>query len=211
MPANSIHLPRMGTVLIRSYARGMHHNPYMQRFPLGRLAGIFFRIGNSTFGGGDPTIAALQREFVERRQAIPPERYGVLYALARITPGTNMLAFCAGAGWMLSGWAGAVIAVLAVTLPSAVIAVALLNMFGAVMHNAVAAAGLSAMIAAAVGLMFAAAFLLVRPHLDRPRLLRTAILAGGSFLLISRQWLTPIQVLALAAATGFMWPEPAAK
>jgi chromate transporter len=182
----------------------------MRRFPLTLLTRIFFRIGNTTFGGGDPTIAALQRELVEGRRAITPEQFGVLYALARITPGTNMLAFCAGAGWMLRGWLGALIAVTAVTLPSAIIAVLLLYAFEALMKNPISASGLSAMIAAAVGLMFAASYLLVRPHLTIPKLPRTAVLAGGAFVLVWKQVLSPVQVLALAAAVGFFWPEPSA-
>src|SRR3982750_3045443 len=105
----------------------------MRQFPLRLLTGTFFRIGNTTFGGGDPTIAALQRELVVNRGAITSEQFGALYAISRLTPGTNMLAFCAGAGWMLHGWAGALIAVTAVTLPSAIIAVLLLYAFETLM------------------------------------------------------------------------------
>jgi chromate transporter len=180
----------------------------MQRFARSTLAGIFFRIGNTTFGGGDPTIAALQREFVDRRRALTPEQYGVVYALARITPGTNMLAFCAGAAWMLGGWLGAVLAVTVVTVPSAVIAVLLLKSFEELMHFPVAAAGIEAMVAAAVGLMFAASFLLIRPHLAPPKLLRTGVLAVAAFLLTWRGTLSPVQVLALAALAGYLWREP---
>ncbi len=180
----------------------------MRQFPVRLLTGTFFRIGNTTFGGGDPTIAALQRELVVNRGAITPEEFGVLYAISRLTPGTNMLAFCAGAGWLLRGWVGALIAVTAVTLPSAIIAVLLLYAFESLMRNPIAAAGISAMIAAAVGLMFAASYLLVRPHLKGYKLMRTGVLAAGAFLLVWKQVLSPVQVLALGAAVGFFWPEP---
>ncbi len=180
----------------------------MPTFPLRLLTRIFLRIGNTTFGGGDPTIAALQRELVDRRRAITPHQYSILYALARITPGTNMLALCAGAGWTLSGWAGALIAVLAVTVPSAVIAVLLVTGFERVAQSFVAATAIRAMIAAAVGLMLAAALLLLRPHVRRSTLLRTASLASGSFVLVWKQILPPVQVLACAAILGYLWPEP---
>jgi chromate transporter len=186
----------------------MADNPNMQRFPLGELTALCLRIGATTFGGGDPTIAALQRELVERRRVLPRDRFGVLFALARITPGTNMLAFCAGAGWMLSGWPGAAVAVTAMALPSAVIAVLLLYAFEELLKNAVAAAGIASMIAAAVGLMFAASYLLVRPHLGRSKLLRTALLAAGAFVVAWKQLLPPVQVLGLAAVVGYFWPEP---
>jgi chromate transporter len=181
----------------------------MPQFPLSQVAAVFFRIGNTTFGGGDPTIAALQRELVDRRRVLAPERYGVVYALARLTPGTNMLAFCAGVGWVLSGWAGSLIAVTAVTLPSAVIAVMLLNAFEIMMRIPVAASALGSMIAAAVGLMFAASYLLIRPHCRPSAIVRTLVIAASAFVFVWKNILSPVEVIGLAALTGLVWPEPA--
>src|SRR5581483_6974984 len=65
---------------------------------LARLTAVFFRIGNTTFGGGDPTMAALRRELVERKEWLTDEDYATAFALARVTPGTNVVAFCAAAG-----------------------------------------------------------------------------------------------------------------
>jgi chromate transporter len=186
----------------------MNHNRFMSRLPLSTLTGIFLRIGNTTFGGGDPTITALQRELVERRKAITPEQYGAVYALARVTPGTNMLAFCAGAGWALHGWMGAIFGVGAVTVPSAVIALVLLNVFEILMRNPVAASAIEAMIASAVGLMFAGAWLLVRPYVTRSNLLRTSVLLVAVFLLTWKPVLSPLQALGAAALAGFVWREP---
>src|SRR6266851_9129773 len=92
---------------------------------LKQLSWIFLRVGNLTFGGGDPTMAALQSELVATRHWLDEEQYGLIYGLARITPGTNLLAFCAAAGWLIVGWAGSVLGVLAVTLPSAIVVVLL--------------------------------------------------------------------------------------
>ena len=64
----------------------------------GRMTALFLRVGNLTFGGGDPTMSALYAELVTNRRWMSNETYGLIYALARITPGTNMLAFCAAAG-----------------------------------------------------------------------------------------------------------------
>ncbi len=134
-----------------------------------------------------------------------PEEYGILYALARVTPGTNMLAFCAGAGWLLHGWIGAVLAVTAVTLPSAILAVVILKAFEVLMQNAYAAAAISAMIAAAVGLMFAAAWLLLRPRLGRSEWMRTGLIAVAAFVLAWKAVLSPVQVLGLAGLVGLLW------
>lgn len=171
------------------------------------IAGTFLRIGNTTFGGGDPTIVALQRELVENRHALTQEEHGVVYALSRITPGTNMLAYCAGTGWYLAGWLGSLIAVAAVTIPSAVLAVGILTVFDALMKKPGPAAAIAAMIAAAVGLMFAGAWVLLRPHLTRRSMLRTLVIAAGAFLLAWKNYLSPFQVLLVAGLVGLAWPE----
>ncbi len=90
---------------------------------LRKLTGVFLRIGNTTFGGGLPTIAALQRELVEQHVWLSPEDYALAFSLARITPGTNVIAFCAAAGARIMGVRGALAGVLAETAPSAVLAV----------------------------------------------------------------------------------------
>ena len=77
----------------------------------------FFRIGNTTFGGGFITMIVLGREFVEKLRWLKPGEYDVAFSLSRVTPGTNMIAFCAATGFQLAGWAGGILAVLAVVLP----------------------------------------------------------------------------------------------
>ena len=44
-----------------------------------------------------------------------------LVAVSRLTPGTNVLAYCVGLGWLLHRWAGAVAAVVAASLPASLI------------------------------------------------------------------------------------------
>ena len=56
-------------------------------------------------------MAALQREF-DRRGWIDADQFAIAFGLARITPGTNIVAFCAATGWYLGGIAGAMVAVL---------------------------------------------------------------------------------------------------
>src|SRR5678815_4451031 len=93
----------------------------MNRVSLRRMGGLFLRTGNLTFGGGDPTMAVLYTEMVTAREWLAAETYGLVYALARITPGTNLLAFCAGTAWELLGWPGAIAGVLAASVPAAII------------------------------------------------------------------------------------------
>src|SRR5580698_2239080 len=94
----------------------------MARPRLSALSSLFFRVGVTVFGGGDPTIAILQREFL-RRDWLTPEKFAIAFGLARLTPGTNMLAFCAAAGWYILGLAGALAAVFAITIPPSLLVV----------------------------------------------------------------------------------------
>ncbi len=78
----------------------------MPRPRLSEITRLFTRVGITVFGGGDPTIAILQREFY-RRDWLSPEKFAIAFGLARLTPGTNVLAFCAAAGWYILGLTGA--------------------------------------------------------------------------------------------------------
>src|ERR1700761_1478622 len=113
---------------------------------------LFTRVGISVFGGGDPTIAILQREFY-RRDWLSPEKFGIAFGLARLTPGTNVLAFCAAAGWYMLGIGGALAAVLAITIPASVLVVWLTRAYDLTAHSVLAQSVANALLAAAVGTM----------------------------------------------------------
>ena len=115
------------------------------------IATLFLRIGNLTFGGGDAITALLQRELVHRKGWLTLDQFGLAQSLARVTPGTGILAFSAATAWMLRRWAGAVSAVLAVSVPSAVLVVLLTWGFTSLSGSARALATLAAILAAAVG------------------------------------------------------------
>ena len=60
-------------------------------------------------------------------------------------------------------------------------------------------------LAAAVGMMLAAVWLIVEPELRSATWLRTTVLVVGAFLALSRWSISPIQVLAVAALVGALW------
>lgn len=170
---------------------------------LGPLALLFLRIGNTTVGGGEPTVAALQQE-LSRRNYITPEQFGLAYALARLTPGTNMLAFCAAAGWYALGLAGAFAGVLAVSIPSSVLVVWLTRICEEGDRIPWLGAAVKGMIAAAAGITVAAAFKLADSQIvPGHRVVPIAIVAGA--FLARLLGLPPLYTLALAATAGLLW------
>jgi chromate transporter len=180
---------------------------------LGRLAWKFLRIGNTTFGGGYPTIAALQRELVGREGWLSQEDFSLAFSLARLTPGTTLLAFCAATGGQILGLRGATAAVLAETLPSAALAVLLTDGYQLWGSNPIVMAIVGGAAAAVAGMMWSAAWTIARPYLGSPvrpaNILRVVLLSGGTFLAAWRFGITPIPILGVAALVGLLWKEPA--
>jgi chromate transporter len=174
---------------------------------IGALTTLFLRVGNTTFGGGDPTMAALQRELVYRKEWISEEQYGLAYSLARLTPGTNVLAFCAATGWLMRGVIGATAAVTAASLPSAVLALWLLMAYQRWQGNALVQAAAAYVMAAVVGMMAASALLLVLPRVRTGGAARCLVLTAGSVVLSYGYSVSPLLLLLLAAAVGLSWKE----
>jgi chromate transporter len=172
------------------------------------LSWLYTRIGSTTFGGGDPTMAALQGELFERKW-VHRDQYGLVYALARATPGTNILAFCAGTGYLALGISGALLAVVGASFASAIVVTFLTAGYVMWRENPWAMSAIGGMLAAATGLMGVAAYGLLRPHFAaRERWLRAVVIFAAALLLSLQFGLTPIQVLGLAALTGALWPVP---
>jgi chromate transporter len=175
---------------------------------LKRLTWIFLRVGNLTFGGGDPTMAALHSELVVARRWLTAEQYALIYGLARITPGTNLVAFSAAAGWQILGWMAAILAVLAMTVPSSVVVVLLTSGYQVFNSNPLAMAAIGGMLAAASGMMATAAWQLLRPEIRVGRRLRAAVLFLASLGASLGFSMSPIAVLGLAALVGIFWRTP---
>ncbi len=180
----------------------------MPSVSLKRLAWIFLRVGNLTFGGGDPTMAALQSELVHARGWLNAQQYALIYGLARITPGTNLLAFSAASGWMILGWSGALAAVLAMTVPAAIIVVLLTDGYEAWNSNALAMAAIGGTLAAANGMMATSAWQLLAPQLSRGRRLRAVVIFLAALVASLRYAMSPILALGLAALAGVFWRTP---
>src|SRR5580698_10629154 len=178
----------------------------MARPRLTSLTQLFARVGITVFGGGDPTIAILQREFY-RREWLSPEKFGTAFGLARLTPGTNVLAFCAAAGWYILGLGGALAAVLAITIPASVLVVWLTRAYDLTAHNRLAQSIANALLAAAVGTMIGAALLLVRTQCRPGRWLKPIAISNGAFILAFIVKLSPLQVIGIAVVVGFFWTE----
>ena len=170
-----------------------------------KIASVFARYANTTFGGGSATIAVLKEQVVVKRPWLRPDQFELTYALSRLTPGTNLLAFCTAAGWMTRRWLGAVVALVSASLPCSLIAV-LVTIFYEELHaSAWFQAGLAGALAAAVAIMLSTAWVFAEPHVKAAPL-KAAIVVPAAIGLSLLVHLTPVRILLLAAAVGLLWP-----
>ena len=170
------------------------------------LADVFVRYGNITLGGGSATIAVLRRELLEKRGWISTDDFTVSFALARLTPGTNLLAFCTGVGWLTRGLPGALGSLLASSIPCAAMVVAATALFSVWQHVGWAQAAIHGAVAAAVAVTVKTCWTIAHPYVRAGIRLRVGLIAAAAFLLNVAAGLSPIEVLLLAALLGLLLP-----
>jgi len=171
-----------------------------------QIADVFTRYGNFTLGGGSATIAVMHRELLDKRRWISPDDFTLCFALARLTPGTNLLAFCVGVGWLLRRAAGAVVALLAASIPCAVMVVAATALFSHWQDNRWAHAAIHVAIAAAVAITVKTCWTIAHPHFKGRARLRVVLVAATAFLLYVWLSVPAVEVLMLAAVVGAFLP-----
>jgi chromate transporter len=173
---------------------------------LGSIAWVFARYANFTLGGGSATISVLHRELLDKRRWISSDDFTLCFALARLTPGTNLLAFCTGIGWRLQGLSGAVVALLAASIPCTAIVVVATSLFSHWQENPWAQAALHGAIAAAVAITVKTCWTIAHPHFRGCARLRVVLVAAAAFLLYVWLALPAVEVLLLAAVVGAFLP-----
>jgi chromate transporter len=90
----------------------------------GEVFGAFLKLGLTSFGGPIAHLGYFRDEFVTRRKWLSDTAYADLVALCQFLPGPASSQTGFAIGLMRAGWAGAIAAFLAFTLPSALLLVA---------------------------------------------------------------------------------------
>jgi chromate transport protein ChrA len=162
------------------------------------------RDANKTIGSGMASIELLRRT-LEQRGWLDDQEHGVLNAVARFTPGTNVLAYLAALGWSYHHIAGAVAAVIAGSVPGSVIVTILTAAAASVDRWRAVRAALAVATLVAAGLVLANAWSLVKPYVYGVRIawLLTSIGLTAALFLIGA---TPVRVLLALAIWGALTP-----
>jgi chromate transporter len=179
-----------------------------ERPSLASIADVFTRYGNFTLGGGSATSAVIHGQVVTRRHWVTDQQFGLCYALGRLTPGTNVLAFCTGIGWLLSGLPGALVALLAASIPCTLIVIVITALFREWQGNAIAQAAIHGAVAAAVAITAKRSWTIAGPVYRGGARLRVVLIGAAAFGLYVVLGVPAIYVLLGAALVGAFLPVP---
>jgi chromate transporter len=131
---------------------------------LGSIALVFLKLGVVVFGSGYVLLEFLKADLVDRLHWITEPQLLDAVTAGQVTPGP-VFATATFLGYLLHGWAGAVVATLAIFLPSFLMAAAVGALAGRIRKSKPAAAFLDGVNAAAVALMAYVALALGRATL----------------------------------------------
>jgi chromate transporter len=163
-----------------------------------------------TFGGGSVTVVALERDFVDELHWLTRDSFRTLYGLARLTPGTTILALITGLGWTFFRWRGALAALAIAAIPGAILAVLFASAYQLLLPNPTARLFLGGAAAAVTGFIAASLWRIVAPYWQSSQ--RRLCLAVYAFALaLTIAGAPPFPVILGLAIAGFFWPpEPKA-
>ena len=160
------------------------------------LAGVFAPLSFATIGGGQSVVTEIHRQVVLQHHWLDEAGFVTLFALSRLAPGPGSLLVTL-IGWVVAGWMGAVVASVAIFVPSSLLLYGLARLWvrhrGARWQVAIER-GLAPI---AAGLILSAALTLVRASQGGAY---AWVVAGGSTGVLYFTRMSPFLLLAAGAA-----------
>lgn len=162
----------------------------------------FFKIGLFGFGGGYAMLSLIQHDVVEVHHWISVSDFTDIVAISQTTPGPIAFNTATYIGYTATGsvW-GSFICTLAVSLPSVILMTLVCRFFFAFRNNFYVEAALKGLKPAIIGLIAAAALLLLnqRNFIDYKSWIIFALVFGASIKKID-----PILLIVLAGIAGYL-------
>ena len=161
-------------------------------FGLGQLFLLFLKVGAVLYGSGYVLLAFLQGDFVDDLGWLTQQQLLDAVAVGQMTPGP-VFTTASFVGYLLGGWPGAVLATVAIFLPSFVFVAMLHSLLARARAAPQARLFLDSINAAALGLMIGVAVTLARAAIvDVPTALIGAVALGLVLRFrVAAMWLVP--------------------
>ena len=156
----------------------------------------YLKIGFFGFGGGYAMLSLIQNEIVEQRGWITASEFADIVAVSQMTPGPI--------GYSVAGVWGSVVATFAVCLPALTLMLLITRFFLKLRDNRYVKGAVTGMKPVVVGMIGAAALLLMFPHSGESAAFVDAWswLLFGLTLLGSWKKVNPIMLIVLSAVAG---------
>ena len=167
---------------------------------------VFYDVNRTL--GGLASMELLRRSLGERGW-MTDEGHALFVALSRLTPGTNILAYCVALGWQLAHWRGALVALAAASIPASILIALLSATLAQIDQYPLVRAIIAIALIVATLLVLVAAWNLLRPYIKGTNALRTGIIAAIVVVLVLMK-VTPVRILLVAATFGVVMASPAA-
>ena len=172
---------------------------------LQELSWLVFRDVNRTLGGH--ASMELLRRTLGARGWLTDEEHALLVAVSRLTPGTNILAYCVALGWQVARWDGALVSLAAASAPASVVIALLSATLVQVDQLPIVRMAIAVALIVAAVLVLSTAWQLLRPYVKETNAMRTGIIAAIVVGLVVAR-VTPIRVLFVAAILGVVMGPP---
>lgn len=167
----------------------------------------FFKIGLFGFGGGAAMLSLIQFELVERHAWITAAEFADMVAVSQVTPGPIGINCATYAGYLASGnvW-GALVATVALVLPSFIIMMILARVMSRFGDNPWVVNIMKILRPVVVGLIAAAALLLVNEDSFGENYLDWTAWLIFIAAFVAVKWLkvTAVQMIVAAAVVGLI-------
>ena len=166
----------------------------------------YLKIGFFGFGGGYAMLSLIQNEIVEQRGWITVSQFADIVAVSQMTPGPIAINSATYIGYTIGGFWGSVVATVAVCLPALTVMLALTKFFLKLKDNRYVHGVVSGMRPVVVGMIAAAALLLIFPEqsADSSFIDHWSWILFVATLYASYKKVNPILLIALSAIAGIV-------
>jgi chromate transporter len=191
-----------GVGLPKAFAAAMAVAATGAAFPVGlvRLLVSFLKVGSVVFGSGYVLLAFLQSEFVERLHWLTEKQLIDAVAVGQFTPGP-LFTTATFIGYVVAGWAGAVVATVGIFLPGFVLVAVSGPLIPRLRRSPVVAAALDGVVAGSLALMAVVTWQLGKASIvDRTTLAVFAV----SLIALLRFRVNSAWLVAAAAVVGWL-------
>ena len=170
----------------------------MQEVDLPALATHLALLSLMAIGGVSSILPDMQRYVVEANHWLSASQFADIYALGQAAPGPNMM-FVTLLGWQLAGWAGAVVATLAIILPPTLLTLAVTRLSANNPDAPLGRAIRSGLGPIAIGLTLSSGWILAQ---SADKDWRGALLTLATVALMLRTRLNPVWLILAGAIAG---------